>query len=76
MDLDDFDLQIFEILVIQAKLSLEGSIRYPALALEHAECLIQDLLKCHGQLSACRVSAPRYNLEIVRLAYFTIYRIR
>jgi hypothetical protein len=52
MDLNDFSLQIFEIRVIQAELSLEGSIRDPSLALEHGECLSQDLFKCHGQPSA------------------------
>src|SRR5262245_28325320 len=60
VDLDDFGLQILEILVIQAKLSLEGAIRYTSLALEHGECLIQDFLQCHGQPSAGLVSAAGY----------------
>jgi hypothetical protein len=54
----------------------ECSIWYPSLALEHAECLIQDCLECHDQLSACLVSAPGSNLETRRLAWLTIYHIR
>src|SRR5215471_8242278 len=72
---DDFGLQIFEILVIQAKLSLEGPIRDPSLALEHGESLSQDFLKCHGQPSACLIPAPGYSLAIMPLAWLTIYPI-
>ena len=76
MDLDNFNLQIFEILVIQAKLALEGPIRYPSLTLEHGECLSQDLLKCHGQPSTFLVPASGYGLETVRLSWLAIYPIR
>src|SRR5262245_20436211 len=74
--LDDFDLQIFEILVIQAKLVLQGTIRYPSLALEHGECLSQDLLKCHDQPSAYLASAPRYNRATLSLSCLTMYHIQ
>jgi hypothetical protein len=73
VDLDDFDLQIFEVFVIQAKLPLKCPVRYPSLALEHAECLIQHFLECHDQLSACLVSAPGANLKTMCLAWLTIY---
>src|SRR5215471_3256650 len=47
MHLDDFKLEILDIGVIQAKLTFESAIRYPALALQHGQGLIQDLLKRH-----------------------------
>ena len=50
--------EVCEVVVIEGKLPLEGAIRYPPLALEHGDRLLQDLLERHG-VSSTSVSVPR-----------------
>jgi hypothetical protein len=45
--LDEFVLQIFQIRIIELELPLEGAIGQTPPALEHGDCLVQDLLKGH-----------------------------
>jgi hypothetical protein len=47
LGLDEFNLEIFEVGVVQLKSTLQGTIRYPALALEECDSLFQNLLELH-----------------------------
>ena len=40
----------FQMVVVELKLQLEGSIGHPAPTLQHSNCLVEDLFKGHGYL--------------------------
>jgi hypothetical protein len=46
--IEDFFLQVLDIVVIEVKTSLEGTIRYPSLTLEQFEHLGEDFIEGHG----------------------------
>jgi hypothetical protein len=52
--LDDFGGEILEVGVVELKLTLKGTIRHTAAALEHGQRLVKNLLKGHRQLSLYR----------------------
>src|SRR5262249_28320977 len=53
LGLDEFDLEFFEVGVVQLKPPLQGTIRDPALALEECDGLLQNFLELHDRPSTC-----------------------
>jgi hypothetical protein len=53
--LDDLGLQIFQVVVIEGKPSLQGPVGHPAFALEEVEDLPQDFIERHVQSSTTRL---------------------
>src|SRR5918912_2578557 len=51
---DEFGLEILEVVVVQRKAALEGPIRQPALALQQVEDAGQEVVKRHAQGSISR----------------------
>jgi hypothetical protein len=51
--LDDFGLDVFEVLVIQGKAAFEGAIGKPLFLLEQLQDLGQELVKVHQPPSTC-----------------------
>jgi hypothetical protein len=47
----EFFFEIFEIIVVQVKLPLQGAVRHTPPASQHIEHLIQDFLERHGYFS-------------------------
>ena len=45
--------EVFEVVIVNVKLPLQGPIRNPPQALEHRDGLRQDLLERHGRPSTC-----------------------
>src|SRR5262249_28271980 len=62
--LNEFGLQVLQIVVIQVELALEGSIRQAPAALQEGNRLIKEFLKGHHCPStgceACRIPARKY----------------
>ena len=48
LGLDDLDLEVFQVLFIQAEAPLQGAVGYPALASQDLHHLGQHLLKRHA----------------------------
>src|SRR5262249_24374437 len=51
LGMDDLFLQILDVRIVYAKLSFQGTIRHPALALEQCEDLSNHLVEIHHRLS-------------------------
>ena len=62
--LDEFVLQVFQMLVIELELALEGAIGHAPPALEHGNRLVEDLLKGHRPPSLCRCGVQKTVWEL------------
>jgi hypothetical protein len=57
--LDEFVFQIFQGSVVELELPLECAVGQAPSALEHCDCLVEDLLKGHHHPSRCRCGVQK-----------------
>jgi hypothetical protein len=60
MHVEEFILQVVEVVVIEVKSSLEGTIRYPSLAFEEVNDLGENVIEGHRRPSTALASAISY----------------
>src|SRR2546422_9770656 len=58
LGMDNFFLEVFDVVVINRKASLECPIRHPSLTLEERNDLFENVVKCHVAAPLMRPRAP------------------